>query len=115
MPASHSSHTALLPLPPHLQGKVYTINTNPAVGYWASGNKFSHLNYTEVGYNDLTSSQTSNLPSCGNEPSSCLSSTSPPSSRSHCGGLRQVMGASAAIPPYQLFFCLALPSSPPST
>ena len=42
-------HSALLPLTRHLQGKVYTINTNPAVGYWASGNKFSHLNYTEVG------------------------------------------------------------------
>ena len=26
---------------------MYTINTNPAVGYWASGNKFSHLSFNE--------------------------------------------------------------------
>ena len=40
------------------QGKVYAINTNPKLTYWASGNKFSHLNYTQFSSQYLMTSVT---------------------------------------------------------
>ena len=40
------------------QGKVYAINTNPKLTYWASGNKFSHLNYTQFASQYLMKSVT---------------------------------------------------------
>ncbi len=41
-----------------LQGKVFTINTNPKLTYWASGNKFSHLNYSQFSSQYLMKSVT---------------------------------------------------------